>query len=428
MLTGRVRASGRSSSRRRRPFGRCRRRACRDCVPATATRARAGSQPVIDHDEAAGGQHETLAIDAGDIFSARRLLERRSSLGGELLADRIEFTPAQGVEQIAGEDHLLPLSPREPLLDQVIGARRHGGLHLGAEAAATKKCRLAGNQLAIDPGGARRLDLRVDVEIGPHRQRDTAPALGIVELAQLHDRPGRAVAGRVEVGQLDVMRAAIDAVDHGIGGAFQLVVEAAIKEPADNAIANALAGKHITRRSPLNAALGERPVHALDDVAAFAERAQRRFGLVRDDPLARAGLMGEAEGFELAQPADLLRQVWVGLSIRMRREVNDAVLTGIADKLPVEPRPALGIDLVVQAPADVEVGARPKLLGDEILRPRPHALADVVPRDDEVLPVVGAAALALCRAGRHRHSGRAHHRYPFRPAGSGYRAGDGACL
>jgi len=43
--------------------------------------------------------------------------------------------------------------------------------------------RLAGNQLAIDPGGARRLDLRVDIEIGPHRQRDTAPALGIVELA-----------------------------------------------------------------------------------------------------------------------------------------------------------------------------------------------------------------------------------------------------
>ena len=34
------------------------------------------------------------------------------------------------------------------------------------------------------------------------------------------------------------MRAAIDAVDHGIGGALQLVVEAAIKEPADNAMAS----------------------------------------------------------------------------------------------------------------------------------------------------------------------------------------------
>ena len=112
----------------------------------------------------------------------------------------------------------------------------------------------------------------------------------------------------------------------------------------------------------------------------------------RHHPLARTGLMGEAEGSELAEPADLLGQVFVGLPIRTRREIDDALLTGIADKLPVEPRPALGLDLVVQAAADVEVGARPKLLRNEILRPRPHALADIVTRDHEVLPVIGAAA------------------------------------
>ena len=43
-LTGRVLASGQNSSRRRHRRGRCRRRACRDCVPAMATRARAGSR------------------------------------------------------------------------------------------------------------------------------------------------------------------------------------------------------------------------------------------------------------------------------------------------------------------------------------------------------------------------------------------------
>ena len=58
---------------------------------------------------------------------------------------------------------------------------------------------------------------------------------------------------------------------------------------------------------------------------------------------------------------------------------------GVADKLAVEPCPALGLDLALEAATDVEVGARPELLRDEILRPRPHALADVVPRDDEVL-------------------------------------------
>ena len=70
------------------------------------------------------------------------------------------------------------------------------------------------------------------------------------------------------------MGAAIDAVDHGIGRALQLVVEAAVKEPADNGIADAFAGEHIVRRAAFDAPLGERPVHALDDVAALAERAQ----------------------------------------------------------------------------------------------------------------------------------------------------------
>src|SRR3972149_35718 len=40
------------------------------------------AEPVIDHGEAAGGQDETLAIDAGDVFPARRLLGRRPRLGG----------------------------------------------------------------------------------------------------------------------------------------------------------------------------------------------------------------------------------------------------------------------------------------------------------------------------------------------------------
>ena len=95
----------------------------------------------------------------------------------------------------------------------------------------------------------------------------------VVELAQLDDRSGRAVAGRVEIGKLDVMDAAVDAVDHGIGGALQFVVEAAVKEAADNGIADAFAGEHIVRRSTFDAPLRERPVHALDDIAALAERA-----------------------------------------------------------------------------------------------------------------------------------------------------------
>ena len=64
--------------------------------------------------------------------------------------------------------------------------------------------------------------------------------------------------------------------------------------------------------------------------------------------------MSDAQGFELAEPADLLRQVVVGLPIGLRREIDDALPTGIADKLTVEPCPALGLDLAVEAATDVD--------------------------------------------------------------------------
>ena len=111
------------------------------------------------------------------------------------------------------------------------------------------------------------------------------------------------------------MGAAVDAVDHGIGRALQLVVEAAIDQPADDGHVEALAGEHVARRAALDAAFGQAAVDALDDVAALAELAQRRLGVFRQRPLARADLVGEAERFQLAQPTDLQRMELVGLPI-----------------------------------------------------------------------------------------------------------------
>ena len=65
---------------------------------------------------------------------------------------------------------------------------------------------------------------------------------------------------------------------------------------------------------------------------------------------------------------------------------------GIANKLPVELRPAFGFDLALERKLDVAIGARPQLLRDEILGAGAHAFLDVVARYDQVLAIVGDAA------------------------------------
>jgi hypothetical protein len=111
-------------------------------------------------------------------------------------------------------------------------------------------------------------------------------------------------------------------------------------------------------------------VHALDDVAALAELAQRHLSLIVDHPLPRSDFTGEAEGCEFAQAAHLLDGVGVGLAAGLRRDIDDAGLCSVADKLPIELRPALRLDLAFERAANIEIGARAKLLCDEVARDR----------------------------------------------------------
>lgn len=145
-------------------------------------------------------------------------------------------------------------------------------------------------------------------------------------------------------------------------------------------------------RSPLDAALGQRPVHPLDDVAAFPEFAQSGFGFTVDRPLAGADLAGEAELLELAQPPDLLGTICVGRRGPVGSKIDHAGGASVARELAVELCPALGFDLRRQTAMNVEVGARPEFLGDEVARAIPHSLLDVVAGDDEICAVVPHAA------------------------------------
>ena len=102
-----------------------------------------------------------------------------------------------------------------------------------------------------------------------------APSVRVVIAPRLDDRPGWRIAGHLEIGELEMMGAAIDAGDDRIGGALQLVVQAALDQPAEHRIGWLLAVQSEAADVRLVPAGAHRLVHGLDDVAPDAELAQR---------------------------------------------------------------------------------------------------------------------------------------------------------
>ena len=157
------------------------------------------AEAVVDHGEPPGGEREALAIGAGDIFPTTDMIEWQTGFGDELLAQRTDLAISQRVEQPAGEDHAAALPLGEALADQVFSPLLERLLHLGAKAALRQRDGLAGNRLPVEPGRARCVDLRVDVQVGTDGERDAALTLCILVGAQLDDRSGWAVASGIEM-------------------------------------------------------------------------------------------------------------------------------------------------------------------------------------------------------------------------------------
>lgn len=95
---------------------------------------------------------------------------------------------------------------------------------------------------------------------------------------------------------------------------------------------------------------------------------------------------------KVAEPADFVRQIFIGRSVRRQRNVDNAMLIGVANKLTIKLRPAVGFNLTLKRTAYVAVGTRPQFLRHKILRPVAQSALDIVAVDHEVLPIVGAAA------------------------------------
>mgnify|MGYP003643338614 FL=1 len=184
------------------------------------------------------------------------------------------------------------------------------------------------------------------------------------------------------------MAPAIDTIDDGIGCPLQLVIETPLDQTTDDGNIEPLRGKHKARGPALDPPVRQGTMHPLDDVATLPHLAQDCLGIVPDVPLRLSDLVGDAEHFQPAQPPDLQCVKRIRLPIRIRRHVEDARTPCIPQQLTVELRPALGPDLSLKCPADVEIATWAQFLGYEIPCPVPHALLDVVPRDHEILAVV----------------------------------------
>jgi hypothetical protein len=184
------------------------------------------TQAVVEHGEPAGSEIEAATIGAGGIFTDAGLEGRLARLGRETLAQRVELATPQCLDQVAAEADATALSFRQTLTDEMLGTAVERVADVGAETSAAKRDWLAGDGLSVEPSGAVRGDLLLERKVRSDGERDTAPALRILEPAQLNDRAGGGVAGGVEVGKLDVVSAAIDTIDDRKGAALQFVVEA----------------------------------------------------------------------------------------------------------------------------------------------------------------------------------------------------------
>ena len=139
-----------------------------------------------------------------------------------------------------------------------------------------------------------------------------------------------------------MMGAAIDAGDDRVGGPLELVVEAALDQPAEHWIGWLLSVQSERTDVRLMPAGAHRLVHRLDDVAPDAELAERRFKPWLERPAGRADRVREAEAFEFRRPPEQQAAQLRVLGVRPGPQVGDAAaFVGDIAQRPVEARPSI---------------------------------------------------------------------------------------
>ncbi len=129
------------------------------------------SEAIVDHGEAARGEIEALPERPCDGFALGWFVVGKPGLCAEVLTDGVQFAVAQGGQQIAGKGDPLSLSSGEAFGDKVIRAALQCLANLRAKSGTAQRCAVSGKMQAVEPGGAIRLDLCGQRQIGTTDKR-----------------------------------------------------------------------------------------------------------------------------------------------------------------------------------------------------------------------------------------------------------------
>ena len=144
------------------------------------------------------------------------------------------------------------------------------------------------------------------------------------------------------------------------------------------------------RAAALDAGLLERALHHPVGVGALAELPQLGLQAGVERPHARPALLGEPEPLQCLEPAGL-HGLARGIPLARAAGDEDAVL-GPGEQRTVEAGEALLLDLARQLLQALQLALRTELQRHQGLGAGAHTVPDVVARNDEVAPLVVAAA------------------------------------
>ena len=170
-----------------------------------------------------------MSVDSRDMFAFRRRSINEPGCSGNLHCHIAQFSPSQGIEQVAREDRTLSHPARQTFLSQVFHATFHGIPHFRSKTAACCD-RLAGEKLTVQPGRAWSCDLLLQGKVRSRCERKALAALGILIGACFDNRAWRGIACEFKVRKGEMERPAVDPFDDGIGGPFQLVMQTTRRE------------------------------------------------------------------------------------------------------------------------------------------------------------------------------------------------------